>query len=130
MLDAGAQFVDCDKSEGNTDHGRRDSYRAGPKDTRLSLYLFADNCRGEATSFASAKCYSFKLWRKDANGEYSILVRDLIPVKDPANGGKPAFYDLVSGTYLRNGGSGNFATGAQEEPLYEFKTYGFVLKVQ
>ena len=130
MLDAGAQSVACVKSEGNTAYGNRNSDRAGPNDTRLSLYLFADNCRGEATSFASAKCYSFKLWRKDANGQYSILVRNLIPVKDPVNGGNPAFYDLVNGTYFRNGGSGDFARGTQEEPLYEFKTYGFVLKVQ
>ena len=57
-------------------------------------------------------------------------MRDLIPVKDPVNGGNPAFYDLVNGTYFRNGGSGDFTTGTQEEPLYEFKTYGFVLKVQ
>jgi hypothetical protein len=41
-------------------------------------------------------------------------VRDLIPVKDPANNGTPAFYDLVSGTYLRNGGTGDFKTGEGE----------------
>ena len=77
----------------------------------MPLYLFARNLNGEASSFAGAKCYSLKLYRKDINGEYTLLVRDLLPVKDPANNGSPVFYDLVSGTYLRNRGTGDFKTG-------------------
>jgi hypothetical protein len=114
MLDAGSQSVACRKSVGNSVYGSRNSDKSGPNDTRLSLYLFADNCKGVAQTFAGAKCYSLKLWRKDANGQYTILVRDLIPVKDPANGGSPAFYDLVTGTYLRNCGTGAFKTGEGE----------------
>ena len=129
-LDNGKQSISCFDMRDDVSWGSRNATYAGPVDTRLALYLFANNLNGTAKEFSNTRCYSFKLWRKDANGQYSILMRDLIPVKDPANGGKPAFYDLVSGTYFRNGGSGDFTTGTQEEPLYEFKTYGFVLKVQ
>ena len=109
-LEAGNQTVECKKAD-DVKYGRVDKTFAGPNDTRLPLYLFANNLNGAASSFAGAKCYSLKLYRKDINGEYTLLVRDLLPVKDPANNGSPAFYDLVSGTYLRNRGTGDFKTG-------------------
>jgi hypothetical protein len=116
-LDAGAQKVECVKTDSGDGYGSVTKSFAGPNDTRLPLYLFANNLNGTAGSFAGAKCYSLKLYRKDSSGKYTILVRDLLPVKDPANNGAPAFYDLVSGTYLRNGGTGDFKTGAGEHSL-------------
>ena len=116
-LDAGAQKVVCVKTDSGDGYGSVTKSFAGPNDTRLPLYLFANNLNGTAVSFAGAKCYSLKLYRQDSSGQYTSLVRDLIPVKDPANNGTPAFYDLVSGTYLRNGGTGDFKTGAGEHSL-------------
>ncbi|MCR5750859.1 MAG: hypothetical protein K6G91_02755 [Kiritimatiellae bacterium] len=80
-------------------------------DTGLSLYLFANNVPSAPQYCASARLYSGKLWL-DGN-----LVRDFVPCKD--ENGEACLYDLVSGNYFRNGGSGTFAAGAEIAPGLE-----------
>ena len=74
-------------------------------DTGLDMYLFAANMYGSAGQQAKARIYSAKIW---LDGE---LKRDFVPCKD--ENGVACLYDLVSGDYFRNGGSGSFAAGAE-----------------
>ena len=77
-------------------------------DSGLSMYLFACHYGSSADYKASARLYSAKIW---LDGD---LKRDFVPCKD--ENGVACLYDLVSGAYFRNGGSGTFAAGA-EVPL-------------
>ena len=58
------------------------------------------------------RLYSLKLSVKQQDGSYA-LVRDLVPVKDPATG-NPIFWDKVSETYFRNGGKYLLSGGGAE----------------
>ena len=128
-LDAGSQDISCIMRDTETAYGSCSGSVAGPNDTRLPLYLFADDADGAATSFAAVKCYSFKLFRKDTSGRCAVPVRDLVPVMDPNRGGAPAFYDLVSGTYLRSGGNGPLG-GGNAFPLVPKRVKGLVIIVR
>ncbi len=74
-------------------------------DSGLSMYLFACHYGSSADYKASARLYSAKIW---LDGD---LKRDFVPCKD--ENGVACLYDLVSGDYFRNGGSGSFAAGAE-----------------
>ena len=62
---------------------------AGPVDTQRPMFVFARNLDGTADQFASARLYSLKIWRKDANGDYA-LVSHFIPCRKD---GRAALYD-------------------------------------
>ena len=96
----------------------------GPIDTGLPLYLFATNDDDLPRYNSDTRCYGFKLRVKQTDGSYE-LVRDLVPVKDPATG-NPIFWDRVSETYFRNAGKYLFAGGGAER---EFEG-AFVLVVR
>ena len=74
-------------------------------DTGRSMYLFACHNGSSATYGCSAKLHSAKIW---LDGD---MKRDFVPCKD--ENGVACLYDLVSGDYFRNGGSGSFAAGAE-----------------
>ena len=77
-------------------------------DSGYSMYLFAVH-KGSSTVYpAHAKLYSAKIWLD------GILQREFVPCKD--GNGVACLYDLVSGEYFRNIGSGTFGEGA-EVPL-------------
>ena len=87
----------------------------GPIDTGLPLFLFAINDDNLPRYNGNTRCYGLKLRVKRQNGSYE-LVRDLVPVKDPATG-NPVFWDKVSEKYFRNGGKYCLAGGGAERPF-------------
>jgi len=86
-----------------------------PVDTELSMYLFAINLDSVPRYHGKVRLYKLKLRRKQQDGSYA-LVRDLVPVKDPATGA-PVLWDNVTETYFRNGGKYLLAGGGAERPF-------------
>ena len=74
-------------------------------DTKRSLYLFACHNGSSASYACSARLHSGKIWLD------GTLQRDFVPCKDEND--EVCLYDLVSGDYFRNGGSGSFAAGGE-----------------
>ncbi len=79
-----------------------------------NLYIFAANWGGTANLFAKAKLYGLQIWHKNANTGDLDPVRDFVPCKDGND--EACLYDLVSGSYFRNSGSGTFTAGATVPP--------------
>ena len=77
------------------------------QDATAPLALFTANISGSPSSSytSAAKIYSFRIFDKDG-----ALRLDFVPCTD--GNGDPAMFDLVSGNYFHNGGSGSFSTGA------------------
>jgi len=86
-----------------------------PVDTELPLYLFAINLDYVPRFPGKVRLYKLKLREKQQDGSYA-LVRDLVPVRDPATGGM-ALWDKVTETYFRNGGKYLLAGGGTERPF-------------
>ncbi|MBR1608874.1 MAG: hypothetical protein IJ678_04580 [Kiritimatiellae bacterium] len=75
-------------------------------DSGLDMYLFAANQYGSGVfQQAKARVYAAKIWLD------GVLQRDFVPCED--ENGEACLYDLVSGEYFRNGGSGTFAKGSE-----------------
>ena len=87
----------------------------GPVDTGLPLYLFAINIDGTPRFHGKVRLYSLKLREKRQDGSYA-LVRDLVPVKDPATDA-PVLWDKVTEAYFRNAGKYLLAGGGRERPF-------------
>lgn len=68
-----------------------------------SIFLFAQHSGNNASEFAETKIYYAKFW---LNGE---LVRDFRPRLDGNN--VACMYDMVTGTYFYNQGTGTFTVG-------------------
>ena len=86
-----------------------------PVNTGLPLYLFAVNIDGVPRYPGKVRLFKLKLREKQQNGSYA-LVRDLVPVFDPATGGA-ALWDKVTESYFRNGGKYQLAGGGAERPI-------------
>ena len=89
---------------------------AGPVDTERPMYLFAVNQDGVARYPGKVRLYRLKLRQKQQDGSYA-LVRDLVPVRDPATGA-PVLWDKVTETYFRNAGKYLLAGGGWERPFF------------
>lgn len=74
------------------------------------LYLLTNNKAGTPGDFANVKLYSCTITIDDS------LVRDFIPVKRNSDS-EIGLYDLVSGTFFTNSGTGTFTAGT-EIPQY------------
>ena len=74
-------------------------------DTGRSMYLFSLHKGSGAVYPAHAKLYSARIWLDGA------LQRDFVPCRDAND--EVCLYDLVSGGYFRNVGSGAFAAGGE-----------------
>ena len=85
------------------------SFPAGYADLGLPLYLFARNFNGVADEFAPVRLYTFKLWQGGS------LVRDLVPVFDPADA--PALFDKVTKRYFRDDGGYRLTAGGETSPF-------------
>ncbi len=70
--------------------------------TTNTLPFFAQNGAGNISA-GSYAFYSFKMWNNN------ILVRNFIPAKNPSN--VIGMYDLVSGQFFTNAGTGSFIAG-------------------
>ena len=79
------------------------------------LYLFAVNLNGVPRFSGKVRLYKLKLRQKQQDGTYA-LVRDLVPVRDPATGA-PVLWDNVTETYFRNVGKYLLAGGGAERPF-------------
>lgn len=79
------------------------------------FYLFSINTAGTATSNASVRIYSCKIWQ---NG---VLVRDFIPVRKGTVG---YMYDRVSGKLFGNAGTGDFVLGPDVVPVEYIESHG------
>ena len=86
-----------------------------PVDTKLPLYLFAMNLDYVPRYLGKVRLYKLKLREKQQDGSYA-LVRDLVPVRDPATGA-PVLWDRVTETYFRNSGKYLLAGGGAERPF-------------
>lgn len=86
-----------------------------PVDTGLPLYLFAINLDYVPRYHGKIRLYKLKLREKQQDGSYA-LVRDFVPVRDPATGA-PVLWDRVTETYFRNNGKYLFAGGGAERPF-------------
>ena len=86
------------------------SFPAGYADLGLPLFLFARNLNGVPDEFAPVRLYSFKLWQGGA------LVRDLVPIFDPADD-VPALFDKVSKRYYRDNGGYSLTAGGETTPF-------------
>jgi hypothetical protein len=67
------------------------------------LYLFARNDGSGVDRFAKQRTYSSKIY------DDGILVRDFVPAKNSNN--VVGMYDIVSGTFFTNAGTGEFVAG-------------------
>lgn len=74
--------------------------------TTNNLFIFADDSKGTAEYFSSAKMYSCKIIN---NGS---VVRDYIPAKRNSDG-VVGLYDLISKTFFTNAGTGTFTAGSE-----------------
>ena len=74
-------------------------------DSMRSMYLLALHKGSSAVYPAHAKLYSARIWLDGA------LQRDFVPCRDAND--EVCLYDLVSGEYFRNIGSGSFAAGGE-----------------
>ena len=83
-----------------------------PVDTELPMYLFAFNLDGTPRYPGKVRLFKLKLRVKQQDGTYA-LVRDLVPVRDPATGA-PVLWDCVTKTYFRNSGTYLLAGGGVE----------------
>ena len=86
-----------------------------------NIYIGCSNVGGSASWFAKTKYYAFRL------RENGVLVRDLVPCYRKSDG-EVGMYDLVSGTFLTNQGSGEFLAGVSilnnaQQKLYQQVEY-------
>ena len=100
VMEDGNQSIFLNGSEVGTARTFRTAF-----DTKRSLYLFACHNGSSASYGCSARLHSGKIW---LDGE---LQRDFVPCRDEND--EVCLYDLVSGEYFRNGGSGSFAAGGE-----------------
>ena len=70
--------------------------------TNANIYLF----RHTSNYYLHAKIYYAKIWKD------GVLVRDFIPVRRDSDG-EVGLYDIVSGTFFTNSGTGTFTEGQE-----------------
>lgn len=78
--------------------------RRGVFSTQYSIYVLARNNANTATNLATGKLYGIKCWLKES------IIHHLIPALHIADS-KPGMYDLVSGQFFVNQGTGEFSYG-------------------
>ena len=72
-----------------------------------NLYLFCMN-QGGPTFYSNIELYYCKIW------ENGVLVRNMIPCKNPSN--VVGMYDTVNGVFYTNAGKGTFTAGTEIVP--------------
>ena len=116
-LEKGAQHIAVWEREGGAwvKLGERSISSSDNINLNMPLYMFAVNEDNVAKFFVKARCRTLKLRVKQGN-DY-VLVRDLLPVRDPATGGA-ALWDKVTETYFRNGGKYLLSGGGSERKFF------------
>ena len=90
---------------------------AGTVESTLPFYLFANNNNGTADSFVTGRVYDCVI--RNGNG-FAAKLCDLVPCREEATG-LYGMYDMISGSFLSNQGSGAF-TGGRDVPNF---VYGY-----
>lgn len=85
-------------------------YKTGTIAITNTLCLLACNNGGSYVYPSKALIYATKIWDGDE------LLRDFVPVRDPATGA-PVLWDNVTEAYFRNGGKYLLAGGGAERPF-------------
>lgn len=89
-----------------------------------SLYFFANNNNGSVQGKCLARLFKASIFSSDSK------VRDFIPCKNPS--GEAGLYDLVSGSFFGNSGTGSFLAGPEiappETPSSFFQSASVVLR--
>ena len=80
-----------------------DTNKTGTFTTPYNLMLFAVNTKGTGSSYCSAKLWMCQIY------DNGTLVRDFVPCINPA--GAAGLYDLVSGEFYGNSGTGSITYG-------------------
>ena len=86
--------------------------------SNLPMYLFAELSDGGNINYGSVKVYRFTIF------EDTAVVQDLIPCKNASN--IVGMYDLVSGQFFTNAGTGDFVAGSTVSDPVEIYTDGTV----
>ena len=84
------------------------SWTAEVFQSTANLVLLACNPAGAISNYASAKLYECSVYN---DGE---LIREYVPCKNPA--GDVGLFDLVSGQFYGNSGTGSFTSGPEVTP--------------
>lgn len=84
------------------------SWTAEVFQSTANLVLLACNTAGAISNYASAKLYECSVYN---DGE---LIREYVPCKNPA--GDVGLFDLVSGQFYGNSGTGSFTSGPEVTP--------------
>lgn len=95
-------LVDFNKTNCSV-NGASASFSAATFQSPVPLYLFAVNTNGTISGQLSARLYSCKIYDNDT------LVRDYVPAR--SSGGVIGLYDMVSGDFKTNAGTGAFTAG-------------------
>lgn len=88
-------------------------------DNEMPLSFFARKCYDGMNNFAKLKLY--RAWHKNAN---NVLDFGVVPVKDPNN--VLGLYDMVSGVFYANEGTGDFVAGSTVSDPVEIYADGTV----
>lgn len=72
--------------------------------TNQSIYVLARNNKNTATNLATGKLYGVKCWLEES------VIHNLIPALRKSDS-KPGMYDLVTGQFFVNQGTGEFSYG-------------------
>ena len=106
VMKSGTQTLSVDGTQRGT-HTQTSTF-----DSEATLALFALHYKDGTTGYRSkARIYSAKIWVENATTGEDELVRDYVPCRDVND--EACLYDLVSGAYCRNSGSGTFMEGAE-----------------
>ena len=85
-----------------------------------SLYIFANNQKGNAVSPSKSRCYGLKLWQGPIDGGDMTLVRDFYPCM---KNGRAGLYDAVSDTIFYSGSGTDLVCDENSEVPDEFIDY-------
>ena len=97
--------------------GQTQGTNGGTVESTLQFYLFANNNNGTADSFVNGRIYDCVI--RNGN-QASPKLCDLVPCREEATG-LYGVYDMISGSFLSNQGSGAF-TGGRDVPNF---VYGY-----
>ena len=108
VMKSGTQTLSVDGTQRGT-HTQTSTF-----DSEATLALFALHYKDgtiETKYNSKARIYSAKIWVENATTGVDELVRDYVPCRDVND--EACLYDLVSGKYFCNSGSGTFTEGAE-----------------
>lgn len=87
-----------------------------------NIYIFGVNNGGYPSLMTKIRLRAFKIYNEQS------LIRDFVPCKNSS--GNVGLFDLVSGSFFGNNGSGNFAAGPENTSFYVYAESGSVTQLK